>query len=100
MITTVVIITLSLSYHRRAGSQVHCPQQSGTVRNLVQPDYDFIDEVSYPFVWFLSISTRLLNRIIGVKNEERPMTQEEIKMILHQSSEQGVIDKERDGNAA
>ena len=53
-----------------------------------------LTKVSCPFVWFLSISTRLLNRIIGVKNEERPMTQEEIKMILHQSSEQGVIDKE------
>ena len=26
--------------------------------------------------------------------EERQMTQEELKMILHQSSEQGVIDKE------
>ena len=26
--------------------------------------------------------------------EERQLTQEELKMILHQSSEQGVIDKE------
>jgi putative hemolysin len=42
----------------------------------------------------LSVSTRLLNKLIGLKSEERPMTQEEIKMILHQSSEQGVIDKE------
>ena len=32
--------------------------------------------------------------MILLKSEERPMTQEEIKMILHQSSEQGVIDKE------
>ena len=80
---------LPLSYHRRAGTQIHCPQQSGTVRNSVQSDYDFIDESFLPVRL-----ARLLNRIIGVKNEERPMTQEEIKMILHQSSEQGVIDKE------
>lgn len=47
MITTVVIITY-LSYHRRAGTQIHCPQQSGTVRNSVQSDYDFIDESFLP----------------------------------------------------
>ena len=39
---------LPLSYHRRAGTQIHCPQQSGTVRNSVQSDYDFIDESFLP----------------------------------------------------
>ena len=43
-----------------------------------------LTKVSYPFVWLLSVSTRLLNKLIGLKSEERPMTQEEIKMILHQ----------------
>ncbi|WP_438850630.1 hypothetical protein [Bacteroides acidifaciens] len=46
----------------------------------------------------LSVSTRLLNQLIGLKSEERPMTQEEIKMILHQSSEQGVIGQRGNGN--
>lgn len=53
-----------------------------------------LTKISYPFVWLLSISTRLLNKLIGLKSEERMMTQEELKMILHQSSEQGVIDKD------
>ena len=53
-----------------------------------------LTKISFPFVWLLSISTRLLNKLIGLKSEERLMTQEELKMILHQSSEQGVIDKE------
>ena len=40
-------------------------------------------------------STKLVNKIMGMKdNGERPMTQDELKMILHQSSEQGVIDKD------
>ena len=54
-----------------------------------------VKNVSYPFVYLLSASTKLVNRLIGLgENEERQMTQEELKMILHQSSEQGVIDKE------
>lgn len=54
-----------------------------------------LTKISYPFVWLLSISTRLLNKVIGLSSEEeRFMTQDELKMILHQSSEQGVIDKD------
>ena len=94
MITTVVIITyLSLIIGELVPKSIALsnPERYAT---LFSPIMILLTKVSYPFVWFLSISTRLLNRIIGVKNEERPMTQEEIKMILHQSSEQGVIDKE------
>ena len=39
-----------------------------------------------------------LNKYLGLRvrslRENAQMTQEELKMILHQSSEQGVIDKE------
>ena len=94
MITTVVIITyLSLIIGELVPKSIALsnPERYAT---LFSPIMILLTKVSYPFVWLLSISTRLLNRIIGVKNEERPMTQEEIKMILHQSSEQGVIDKD------
>ena len=60
---------------------------------LLSPLMLLLTKISYPFVWLLSISTRLLNKLIGLKSEERLMTQEELKMILYQSSEQGVIDK-------
>ncbi len=54
-----------------------------------------VKNISYPFVCLLSASTKLVNRLIGLEqNEERQITQEELKMILHQSSEQGVIDKD------
>ena len=54
-----------------------------------------VKNISYPFVCLLSASTKLVNRLIGrEQNEERQITQEELKMILHQSSEQGVIDKD------
>lgn len=54
-----------------------------------------LTRISYPFVVFLTFSTKLINKVIGIKGgEERTMTQEELKMILHQSSQQGVIDKD------
>ncbi len=47
----------------------------------------------YPFVCLLSISTKYVGQLLGIKTDEsRPMTQEEIKMMLQESTEQGVID--------
>lgn len=46
----------------------------------------------YPIVKFLSISTKLVGRLLGVRiTGNRPMTEEEIKLMLHESTEQGVI---------
>lgn len=50
--------------------------------------------ISYPLVWFLSFSTHVCSKILHIKNEERPMSQEEIRHMLTESSRQGVIDKE------
>lgn len=94
MVTTIIIITyLSLIIGELVPKSIALsnPERYAT---LFSPVMVLLTKISYPFVWLLSVSTRLLNRLIGLKNEERPMTQDELKMILHQSSEQGVIDKE------
>lgn len=53
-----------------------------------------LTRVTYPFVWFLSVSTKVVNKLLGIKTgENRPMTEEELKFILHRSSEEGVIDR-------
>ena len=94
MITTVAVITyLSLIVGELVPKSIALsnPERYAT---MFIPIMILLTKVSYPFVWLLSVSTRLLNKLIGLKSEERIMTQEELKMILHQSSEQGVIDKE------
>ncbi|HOW24887.1 MAG TPA: hemolysin family protein [Bacteroidales bacterium] len=51
--------------------------------------------VAYPFVWVLTVTTKGITRLIGLKaKNDRVMTEEELKMLLLQSSRQGVIDKE------
>lgn len=63
--------------------------------SMLAPLMGALSKIAYPFVCLLSASTKLANKIIGIKEgEERQMTQDELKMILHQSSEQGVIDKD------
>ncbi len=48
----------------------------------------------YPFVWFLSTSVKVVTNLLGINmTQERPMTQDELRRILQQSGEQGVIDE-------
>lgn len=50
--------------------------------------------IAFPFVWLLSVSTKGVIRLLGIKSKtDRAMTEEEIKFLLMQSSEQGIIDK-------
>ena len=95
MIVVVAVITyLSLIIGELAPKSIALsnPELYAT---LLSPFMILLTKVSYPFVCLLSASTRLTNKLLGLqKNEERQMTQDELKMILHQSSEQGVIDKE------
>jgi len=59
------------------------------------PFMKIIGQVVYPVVWFLSVSTNLILKVFGVKEkEETPVTEEELRILLKQGSETGVIEKE------
>ena len=95
MITVVVVITyLSLIVGELVPKSIALsnPERYAT---LLSPFMAFLTKVSYPFVWLLSASTKLLNKIIGLSgNEERIMTTDELKFILRESTQQGVIGQE------
>lgn len=95
MVTVVAVITyLSLIIGELVPKSIalNDPERWAT---MLSPFMRVLTKISYPFVYLLSASTKLMNKVIGLNNgEERQMTQDELKMILHQSSEQGVIDKD------
>ncbi len=95
MITVVAVITyLSLIIGELVPKSIALsnPEKYAT---LFSPFMIVLTKISYPFVCLLSLSTKLVNKLIGLKgSEERSMTQEELKMILNQSSREGILDKE------
>ncbi|MEG2865191.1 MAG: hemolysin family protein [Mucinivorans sp.] len=51
--------------------------------------------IAFPFFLFLNIYTKLATKLFGVEAPgDRPMSEDELKFILHQSSQQGVIDQQ------
>ncbi|MBE0648160.1 MAG: HlyC/CorC family transporter [Bacteroidales bacterium] len=54
-----------------------------------------VAKVLHPLVWILSMSTKGIMKLFGVKNSpETHITEEELKLMIRQSSEHGVIDKQ------
>ena len=92
VITVITYLSLIIGELVPKSIALSNPERYATI---LSPFMIVLTKISYPFVFLLSVSIKLMNKLIGVNgNGERSMTQEELKMILHQSSEQGVIDKE------
>ena len=61
----------------------------------LSPAMKILGKVFYPVVSLLSISTRLVLALFRVKKQnESPISEEELRMLLKQGSEQGIIEKE------
>jgi putative hemolysin len=94
LVSTVAIITyLSLVIGELVPKSIGLSNPE-RIATALCPFMSIITKITFPFVYLLSVSTKLLNKILGIKGHERSITQEELKMILHQSSEQGLIDKD------
>lgn len=94
LIVTVAIITyLSLVIGELVPKSIGLSNPEKIAITLC-PFMRIVTKITFPFVYLLSLSTRLFNKILGIEGRERIITQEELKVILHQSSEQGIIDKD------
>ncbi len=54
-----------------------------------------LTKLVYPFTWLLSVSTILVKKLLRINaSNERTITEDELKFLLKQSSDQGVIDEQ------
>lgn len=63
------------------------------IASIIALPMSFVARAFAPFAWLLSISTRLLVRVLGIeKSTDSQVSEEEIKLLVAESAEQGVID--------
>jgi putative hemolysin len=60
-----------------------------TVSRLMQ----LFSVITHPFTWFLSASSHLIMRILRMKPNDNQVTEEEIKAIISEGTEQGTIEE-------
>lgn len=62
---------------------------------VLSPAMKVFGAITYPIVWVLSVSTKLVIKLFGIQNhEETPLSQEELLILLRKGSEHGIIEKE------
>lgn len=62
---------------------------------VLSPAMKLFSSFTYPVVWILSVSTKLVLQFFGIENRrETPVTEEELRMVIQKGSEHGVIEKE------
>jgi len=49
--------------------------------------------VTFPFIWLLTQSTRLITKIFNIKSDDTQVTEEEIKAIINEGTEQGTLEE-------
>jgi putative hemolysin len=49
--------------------------------------------ITFPFIWLLTQSTKLISRIFNIKSDNNQVTEEEIKAIINEGTEQGTLEE-------
>ncbi len=52
-----------------------------------------LSAITFPFVWLLNRSSNFLVKLMGIKHNENAVTEEEIKAIISEGTEQGTIEE-------
>lgn len=86
IIVTYLTIVLGELVPKRIGMSA-----SEKVAKIMAGPMKFISTICSPIVWVLSKSTSLLVKILGVKNQETKVTEEEIKSIIQEGTEEGEV---------
>lgn len=61
------------------------------ISGIIIKPMNLLSKLFYPFVWLLSVSTQGLSSIFGIKKHNNTVTEEEIKSIISDSTEDGEI---------
>ena len=64
-----------------------------SIAKLVAGPMRLVSSLTFPFIWLLSKSSNLIVRLLNIKASENQVTEEEIKAIISEGTEQGTIEE-------
>jgi len=95
-IATAVVVILLTYFSLVIGELV--PKRLGLsnpegIAKVVATPMRFISFVTYPFIWLLTKSTQLIVTVFKIRTVENAVTEEEIKAIINEGTENGAIEE-------
>ena len=87
----VILVTyLTLIFGELLPKRIGLCMAENVAKVVARPMY-MLSRIASPFVWLLSGSTAFLFRVLGLKSKESKVTEEEIKSIVKEGTEDGEV---------
>jgi putative hemolysin len=95
-IATTIIVILITYFSMVLGELL--PKRIGlskpeNIAKAVAGPMNLLSKIAYPFIWLLTKSTTVLSKMLGIKGNDGQVTEEEIKAIISEGTEQGTIEE-------
>ena len=95
-IATAIIVIVITYFSMVLGELV--PKRLGLARpeaiaKFMARPMHILSRITHPFIWLLSKSTFLIVRLFNIKMKDNQVTEEEIKAIISEGTEQGTIEE-------
>jgi putative hemolysin len=95
-IATAIIVIIITYFSMVLGELV--PKRLGlarpeTIAKLLSRPMRALSKITHPFIWLLTKSTTVIVRLFNIKTSDNQVTEEEIKAIISEGTEQGTIEE-------
>jgi len=91
--TVVIIITyFTLIFGELVPKRIGLSSPEKIAKFAAQP-MRWVSIITYPFIWLLTKSSGLIGKIFNIKSENSQVTEEEIKAIISEGTEQGTLEE-------
>ncbi|WP_300596728.1 hemolysin family protein [Niabella sp.] len=91
--TVVIIITyFTLIFGELVPKRIGLSSPEKIAKFVAQP-MRWVSVITYPFIWLLTKSSGLIGKLFNIKSENSQVTEEEIKAIISEGTEQGTLEE-------
>lgn len=91
-IITVIVTYLSLVFGELVPKRVGMAMPE-KIAQLVAKPMNMLSSITSPFIWLLSISSDTLVKLMGIKENDSSVTEEEIKSLIQEGATGGTIEE-------
>lgn len=91
-IVVILITYFSLVLGELVPKRIGLSNPEGIAKSLAAP-MRVVTSITYPFIWLLTKSSNIVVKLFNLKSTDNQVTEEEIKAIISEGTEQGTIDE-------
>ncbi len=91
-IVVVIITYFSMVIGELVPKQIGMSNPEAIAKTMAAP-MRILSMFTYPFIWLLSHSSNFIIRLLGIKNRNNNVTEDEIKALINEGAEQGEIEE-------